>query len=52
VIGVQTDFSWSDVEAEEPCGGEADEIHWFGTTTAKLGYALDRLLLYGKTGVS
>jgi outer membrane immunogenic protein len=52
VIGLQTDFAWSGVEADEPGGGEPDRLHWFGTTTLRLGYAIERLLVYGKGGVS
>lgn len=52
VIGIQTDFAWSDVKVPEAGGGEADWLRWFGTTTLKLGYAVDQGLIYGKAGVS
>jgi outer membrane immunogenic protein len=36
----------------EPSGGEADWLRRFGATTAKLGLAGERVLVYGKAGVS
>jgi len=52
VLGLQTDIAWSDVEVDEPGGGEGDRLHWLGTTTARLGYAVDRFLVYGKGGLA
>src|SRR5262249_47892277 len=57
VVGLEGDFTWSDVKDTENCfdcapGGLVVFGHpdWFGSLAARVGYAFDRLLLYAKTG--
>lgn len=52
VVGVQTDVSFTGIESEEAEGGVPDTIDWLGSTTARLGIALDNLLPYVKAGVA
>jgi outer membrane immunogenic protein len=67
VIGVEADFEWSGIEGElsgnanlfengDPLGGVSfsagSEIEWFGTIRARLGYAWDRVFLYGTGGAA
>ncbi|MDC9824125.1 porin family protein [Devosia sp. ZB163] len=52
VFGIQTDLSLSGIQYEEDGDGENDTIDWFGTTTARLGVALDGVLPYVKAGIA
>lgn len=58
VIGVEGDYSWAKVERKisDPLGlggGEAKLTNdYFATAAIRLGYAVDRLLIYGKGGVA
>jgi outer membrane immunogenic protein len=67
VIGVEADFEWSGIEGElngnanllengDLLGGlnfsAGSEIEWFGTIRARLGYAWDRVFLYGTGGAA
>jgi len=52
VFGVQTDLSLSGIHYEEDGDGANDTIDWFGTTTARLGVALDGVLPYVKAGIA
>ena len=67
VIGVEADFEWSGIEGElsgnanlfyfdEQIAGlrfsAGSEIEWFGTIRARLGYAWDRVFLYGTGGAA
>jgi outer membrane autotransporter protein len=52
VLGVQTDLSLAGIESEEAEGGVNDTINWLGSTTARLGVALDGVLPYVKAGVA
>jgi outer membrane immunogenic protein len=67
VIGVETDFQWSGIKGElsgnadlfvngNQLGGvdfsAGSEIEWFGTIRARLGYAWDRVFLYGTGGAA
>jgi outer membrane immunogenic protein len=67
VIGVEADFQWSGIEGElsgnaslfengDPVGGlnfsAGSEVEWFGTIRARLGYAWDRVFLYGTGGAA
>lgn len=53
VIGVEADFDWSDIGADTflvggPVGGAlvSQNVDYFGTIRARLGYAVDRFLPY------
>lgn len=52
VVGVQTDFSLSGIQSNETGGGTNDTTDWVGSTTARLGVALDGVLPYVKAGVA
>ena len=67
VIGVEADFEWSGIEGElsgnanlllddDLIGGvnfsAGSEVEWFGTIRARLGYAWDRVFLYGTGGAA
>jgi outer membrane immunogenic protein len=58
VIGVEGDYSWADVKktTSDPLGlggGEATlKNDYFATAAVRLGYAVDRLLIYGKGGAA
>ncbi|MDF2995272.1 MAG: porin [Xanthobacteraceae bacterium] len=67
VVGVEADFQWSGIEGElsgnanlfeddELLGGvnfsAGSEVEWFGTIRARLGYAWDRVFLYGTGGAA
>jgi len=55
VIGAQTDFSYTSAKVSLD-GFEGSnfeqKLEWLGSTTARLGYAFDNLLVYGKGGVA
>lgn len=51
VVGVQTDLSLSGIESDEDAGPN-DTIDWLGSTTARLGIALEGVLPYVKAGVA
>ncbi|PZQ18051.1 MAG: hypothetical protein DI565_04895 [Ancylobacter novellus] len=50
VVGLETDFNWSDVD-DRAGGGKLDQ-RWNGATRARIGYAFDRFLVYGAAGVA
>jgi len=50
VVGVETDFNWSD--ADDKAGGVKVDQRWNGATRARVGYAFDRFLVYGAGGVA
>lgn len=54
VFGLQTDFSYTSAKATDTIlGFDADnKLDWLGTTTARVGYAFDNFLIYGKGGVA
>lgn len=61
VAGVEADVSWSGIDASEPttpdgnwgCGDACTtEVEWYGTVRARLGYAMDRFLVYGTGGLA
>lgn len=67
VIGVEADIEWSGIEGELSGNGNVfldddlvggarfsagSEIEWFGTIRARLGYAWDRVFLYGTGGAA
>ena len=55
VVGLQTDFAYTSakvgLDSEGSSGGE-QKLEWLGSTTARIGYAFDNLLVYGKGGVA
>ncbi|WP_428030467.1 outer membrane protein [Ancylobacter sp.] len=58
VVGVEADFQWTGAEQGlafyatpgGPYYQTKAELEWFGTVRARLGYAFDRLLVYGTGG--
>jgi outer membrane immunogenic protein len=64
VLGLEGDISWSGIEKNfndtngsnfcgETIGGHCvTNLHWLGTDRVRLGYAWDRLLVYGTAGVA
>ena len=52
VIGAEADAAWADVKYEEPlfAGTLTLKNDYFITAAARLGYAFDRYLVYGKVG--
>ena len=52
VFGVQTDLSISAIASDEDGGGADDTVDWLGSTTARIGLALDGVLPYVKAGVA
>ena len=50
VIGAQTDFSYTSAKVSED--GFENKLEWLGSTTARVGYAFDNFLVYGKGGVA
>lgn len=52
VIGAQTDFSYTSAKFSDDFSDFEAKLEWLGTTTARVGYAVDNFLLYGKGGVA
>jgi len=54
VFGLQTDFAYTSTKVSLTDGFATAEqkLEWLGSTTARLGYAFDNLLVYGKGGVA
>jgi outer membrane immunogenic protein len=62
VLGVEVDFSWADINGDVTSAlvkgnnkGSAtfsSNATWIATATARVGYAWDRLLVYGKIGAA
>jgi opacity protein-like surface antigen len=66
VLGIEGDFSWSGIKKNfDDSAPElffctipdspikcATDLRWLGTDRARLGYAWDRLLVYGTAGVA
>lgn len=64
VVGVETDFSYSDIngsgfhyfdggEIYFPTTSKASQsLDWFGSARLRLGYALDNILIYGTGGLA
>ncbi|MDO9412376.1 MAG: porin family protein [Pseudolabrys sp.] len=54
VIGAEIDAAWADVKREEPflAGSVRLKNDYFITATARIGYAFDRTLVYGKIGAA
>ncbi|WP_018181853.1 outer membrane protein [Kaistia granuli] len=58
VIGAQTDFAYTSAKISSwdntaTAGSSAEnKLEWLGSTTGRVGYAFDNLLVYGKGGVA
>ncbi|MCX5576703.1 outer membrane protein [Kaistia terrae] len=55
VVGLQTDFAYTSAKVSlgDIGAGEVEQkLEWLGSTTARIGYAFDNLLVYGKGGVA
>src|SRR5690606_19498213 len=52
VIGAQTDFAYTSAKFSDDFSDFEAKLEWLGTTTARVGYAVDNFLLYGKGGVA
>jgi outer membrane immunogenic protein len=52
VIGAQTDFAYTSAKLSDDLINAEAKLEWLGSTTARLGYAFDNLLVYGKGGVA
>jgi outer membrane immunogenic protein len=57
VIGIQSDFAWTDAEGShddllDPFATIQTKIKWLGSATARVGYAWDRFLGYVKGGAA
>jgi outer membrane immunogenic protein len=56
VWGVEGQMSWTNADGDhvEPSGlfRDSTEMNWLGTAAVRLGYALDRVLLYVKGGAA
>lgn len=58
VVGLEADFQWTGAEDSlsfyatpgGPYYQTSADLEWFGTVRARLGYAFDRLLVYGTGG--
>ena len=54
VFGIETQWSWSDVKGTTPCVlilACSTDTKWVGTLAARLGFTVDRALIYVKGGV-
>lgn len=52
VLGIDSSLSLSGLAYDEDGDGENDTVDWFGSTTARVGVALDTVLPYVKAGVA
>jgi outer membrane immunogenic protein len=54
VIGAQTDFAYTSAKISDNDGAASFEnkLEWLGSTTARVGYAVDNFLVYGKGGIA
>lgn len=55
VVGVEGDMEWAGLDGDDAgVGGTVDEtdFNWQGSVRGRLGYAIDRLLVYGTGGVA
>ena len=54
VAGVEVDFTWSSMDGSSTCPSPgfkcATDVNHFGSVRGRLGYAADRLLVYGTGG--
>ncbi len=57
VFGLEADASWSGqsgsgIQSPLAAWTSSTDVNWFGTVTGRVGYAWDRVLIYGKGGVA
>jgi outer membrane immunogenic protein len=55
VLGVEGQFSWSDVSGSTPCilvFKCTTEVNWMASLAGRVGYTFDRTMLYAKVGVA
>lgn len=56
VLGVEGDGSWSDIDGSDPCPNPAftcsTDIDWIASARGRLGFALDRFLVFGTGGAA
>jgi outer membrane immunogenic protein len=55
VFGVETDFDYAPFSGNGPsafCANCSTATSWLGTTRVRAGYAADRILIYGTTGLA
>jgi len=55
VLGVEGQFSWSDLEGSTPCIVIlkcTTEVKWLGSLAGRVGFTYDRTMLYVKAGVA
>ncbi|MGV6876331.1 outer membrane protein [Pseudochelatococcus sp. B33] len=56
VVGVEADINYADLKGKNNAwgysgiGSSSNGIEWFGTVRARLGFAIDRVLIYGTGG--
>jgi outer membrane immunogenic protein len=55
VFGIEADANWSNqsgsgVQTPLTAWTSSTDVNWFGTVTGRVGYAWDRVLIYGKGG--
>lgn len=50
VAGLETDLDWADVSDRDAATGAHARLNYEGTVRGRLGYAFDRILLYGTGG--
>src|SRR5262245_7911864 len=57
VVGIEGDFTWTDIKGTSPCTFEgiaqscSTRVKWTADLTGRVGFAVDRALLYVKGGV-
>jgi outer membrane immunogenic protein len=55
VLGVEGQFSWTDMKGSTPCVlilKCTTEVNWISTVAGRIGYTFDRTMLYVKGGVA
>lgn len=55
VLGVEGDWSWANVKgtATPTCAGTCEtDVQWLATIRGRVGYAFDRVLVYGTAGAA
>jgi outer membrane immunogenic protein len=57
VFGIEGQFSWTDATGRTPCAplsilGCTTDVNWIATFAGRIGYAMDRTMIYIKGGVA